>query len=241
VIAAPISRVLAFAVLFAMGAAVTPARAQTMWTDATGSWFVPGNWSAGAPPNAGGTIVGNGGTAQINLPGASAGPTLTIAGGSTVDLQTGGALTATSSITLSNAGTLLLSGSTAVTGNIDFLGNPGGTLRATTAGTLTNNITFEANTNSTVAAGAGQTLTLANNLAFNGPIAAMTTVNFGSPTDTGPSSCHPRLYPLFPFLLSAWRAARWGSSVRLASSCSLSHRRSPSTPARRWTTPASPA
>ena len=41
-IAAPISRVLAFAVLFAIGTAATPALAQTSWTDATGSWFVLG-------------------------------------------------------------------------------------------------------------------------------------------------------------------------------------------------------
>jgi hypothetical protein len=44
-----------------------PARAQTSWIDATGSWFTAANWSAGAPPNFGGTIVGNGGTAQIAL------------------------------------------------------------------------------------------------------------------------------------------------------------------------------
>jgi hypothetical protein len=33
VIAAPISRVLAFAVLFAIGAVVTPARAQIVWNN----------------------------------------------------------------------------------------------------------------------------------------------------------------------------------------------------------------
>src|SRR5262249_27129239 len=44
VIRASLGSVLAFAVLFAVGAVVTPARAQTTnWTGATGDWFTSGN------------------------------------------------------------------------------------------------------------------------------------------------------------------------------------------------------
>src|SRR5262249_51623191 len=75
-------------------ALATGAQAQTSWTDATGSWFVPGNWSNGVPPNGSPTTVGNGGTAQINAA-ANAGSALVIGGGSTVELQSGGSLTAT--------------------------------------------------------------------------------------------------------------------------------------------------
>jgi hypothetical protein len=97
-----------------------PARAQTSWIDATGSWFTAANWSAGAPPNFGGTIVGNGGTATIVDAGAlaDAGPTLGINGGSTVNLQAPGSSLQTAFpngvINLGPNGTLLLSGSTAV-------------------------------------------------------------------------------------------------------------------------------
>src|SRR5262249_18688149 len=48
--AASVSRVLAFAVLFAVGVVVTPARAQTNWTGTNNiGWFDPGNWDAGVP------------------------------------------------------------------------------------------------------------------------------------------------------------------------------------------------
>jgi hypothetical protein len=119
--AAPTRRALAFAVLFAIGAGVTPARDQTTdWTDATGSWFVPGNWSAGVPTGATvTTTVGNGGTAQIAGAAANAGNGLIINGGSTVDLQAGGSLIAGGFLIAGNS-TLLLSGSTAVTGGIFF-------------------------------------------------------------------------------------------------------------------------
>src|SRR5262249_59186828 len=68
VIRASLGSVLAFAVLFAVGAVVTPARAQTTnWTGATGDWFTSGNWDNGVPTGATPTTnVQNGGTAQIN-------------------------------------------------------------------------------------------------------------------------------------------------------------------------------
>jgi len=51
------------------------APAQTIWSDATGSWFTPGNWNNGVPNPASGTAfdarIDNGGTAQIFAPGAS--------------------------------------------------------------------------------------------------------------------------------------------------------------------------
>src|SRR5262245_47390202 len=121
-IAAPISRVLAFAALFAIGAAVTPAHAQiTDWNPNTHrNWFIPGNWSNGVPDSFFSlTRVINGGTAQISGQPANAGTTLIIAGmaatGSTVDLQAGGSLTA-GTIRIAPNGTLLLSGTTDVTG-----------------------------------------------------------------------------------------------------------------------------
>jgi hypothetical protein len=183
-IAAPISRVLAFAVLLAIGASVTPARAQTDWVNlGTGSWFDPANWSAGLPPSIQ-TTVGNGGTAQITLPGADAGPTLNINGGSTVDLQLGTTLTA-GMINLGPSGTLLISGSTAGLDPSTPLNFAGGTLRATLTGPpLTNNITFADGTTNTIAAGAGQTLTLQPSNFVLGTVTGAT-ANFGSATDSG--------------------------------------------------------
>src|SRR5262249_7706803 len=133
--------------------AATSARAQTNWTDATGSWFVPGNWSAGVPTAATPlTTVGNGGTAQIAAAPANAGSSLVVNGGSTGDLQAGGSLTA-NRLTIGPGGTLLLSGSTDVNA---FIQLSGGTLRSTTSGTLTNGFNIAGNTISTAA---GQTLT----------------------------------------------------------------------------------
>jgi autotransporter-associated beta strand protein len=182
-IAAPISRVVAFAALFAIGTAATPALAQpTSWVDATGSWFNPVNWSNGVPfvgtPL---TTVGNGGTALILAP-ANAGASLLITGGSTVVLLPAGSLTA-GGINLGPNGTLLLSGSTFVTGPINL---SGGTLRSTIPGTLlTNDITFADSTSSTVAAGAGTTLTLAGTFPTPFLLGNFATAKFGSATDTG--------------------------------------------------------
>jgi fibronectin-binding autotransporter adhesin len=185
-IAVPISRVLTFAVLFAIGAMVTPARAQpTNWANpGTGDWFFFPNWSAGVP-TAGTplTTVGNGGTAVI-VGIADAGDQLVITGGSTVVLQAG-SLSVTpvvGSINIGTNGTLLLSGSTDVTGTINFAG---GTLRSTLSGTLTNNITFADGTTSTIAAAGGQTLTLAGTPPTPFVLGNGATAKFGSATDTG--------------------------------------------------------
>jgi hypothetical protein len=162
-----------------------PARAQTSWIDATGSWFNAANWSAGVPPQAGGTIVGNGGTARIDAGAlADAGVRLDILnGGSTVNLQApGSSLQAGMFINVGPNGTLLLSGSTAV--NTPFLELAGGTLRATFTGPqlTNNNLVFVDGTTSTVAASAGQTLALFPTNFVLGPGA---TPIFGSATDTG--------------------------------------------------------
>jgi autotransporter-associated beta strand protein len=159
----------AFIAFLATGAtALTiPAQAQTVWVDGTGSWFVPGNWSAGVPTVATPlTTVGNGGTAQIAGAAANAGAALVINGGSTVDLQTGGSLTA-GGITVSGAfSTLLLSGSTALTGPITL---SGGTLQATTTGTVSDTISLSAGP-STIAAGAGHSLTLSGGITGAGAV-----------------------------------------------------------------------
>jgi autotransporter-associated beta strand protein len=184
------SRALPSAALFVIGflvasgfvtsAFVASANAQTTWVDATGSWFVSGNWSAGVPTGATPlTTVGNGGTAQIAGAAASAGTSLVINGASTVDLQASGSLTA-GSITLGPTGTLLLSGSTAVAGDLNL---GGGTLRSTVTGTLTDSIAFATGATSTIAAAAGQTLTLGGpNFRLGNPNAHAI---FGSGTDTG--------------------------------------------------------
>src|SRR5262249_37486513 len=173
----------AFAVLFAVGAVVTPARAQTTnWTGATGDWFTSGNWDNGVPTAAtANTNVQNGGTAQINGAAANAGTALAIGGGSTVDLQAGGSLTATG-ITINSTGTLLLSGSTAVTGPISV---NGGVLRSATTGTLSSNLTIPLSASATLAATGSNTLTLTGTLDITGGPGR--TLHFGSSNHTGPA------------------------------------------------------
>ena len=49
----------------------TPVFAQTtVWTDGTGNWFTPANWSAGVPNSSPIADINNGGTAQITSSGA---------------------------------------------------------------------------------------------------------------------------------------------------------------------------
>ncbi len=168
----------------AIGFGASSARAQTTsWTDGTGNWFTPGNWSAGVPTGATGTTsVSNGGTAQINGA-ANAGTNLLISGGSTVELQTGGSLSATNTFTVGPNGTLLLSGSTAVTttAGSSQIAVDGGALIAGTTGTLTAAIGVDNGFSATFGATAGNTLTL------NGASIVLdgTTIHFGSASDTG--------------------------------------------------------
>jgi T5SS/PEP-CTERM-associated repeat protein len=59
--------------LFAFLATAATAFAQTtVWTDGTGNWFNPTNWSAGAPDANTTALINNGGTAQIMSSGAAA-------------------------------------------------------------------------------------------------------------------------------------------------------------------------
>src|SRR6266481_639720 len=88
--------------LFALFVTSVPAFAQTtVWTDGTGDWFTPGNWSAGVPDSSTTAQINNGGTAQIMASGAAASlvelgvaagdvGTLSVSGAGT--LQDGGAL-----------------------------------------------------------------------------------------------------------------------------------------------------
>jgi outer membrane autotransporter protein len=173
-------RLAAAVLLLAVGAGAMPARAQTTsWTDGTGSWFVPGNWSAGVPSAATNTTnVTNGGTAQIAGAAANAGSKLNIDGGSTVDVQAGGSLTETITVIQGN-GTLLLSGSTAFTSITLSLQN-GGNLRAQATGTPTIGNMLMGPGTATVSAAPGQTLTLAP-----GFLQLVGQPKFGSATDTG--------------------------------------------------------
>src|SRR6266700_5989064 len=60
--------------LLALFVTSVPAFAQTtVWTDATGDWFTPANWSAGVPDSSTTAQINNGGTAQIIANGAAAG------------------------------------------------------------------------------------------------------------------------------------------------------------------------
>ena len=46
--------------------------AATTWQGGTGSWFEPRNWTFNVPTSSSGVWIDNGGTAQIELPGAVA-------------------------------------------------------------------------------------------------------------------------------------------------------------------------
>jgi fibronectin-binding autotransporter adhesin len=152
-----------------------PSFAQTTnWTGGTGSWFTAGNWNNGVPGAIDTATVGNGGTAQVNA-GASV-QTLNISGGSTVDLQTGGSLTASNGIFVGggpSAGALVLSGSSNLSGAIT-LANAVITSNAT--GTLSNSIAAVPGYSASIDVTAGSTLTL------TGPISGGALVITGSGT-----------------------------------------------------------
>jgi fibronectin-binding autotransporter adhesin len=142
----------------------------------TSTWTV-----TGAADFTGGTSVLGGGTLIVGGSLHNTGATFTIGGNSTVDLQAGGSLSAT---TLNvGPGTLQLSGSTALTGDIVM---SGGTLRSLVSGTLSNNLAFNTLTSSVVSAGAGQTLTFGpNGGASHVDFLDNSVATFGSPIDTG--------------------------------------------------------
>jgi autotransporter-associated beta strand protein len=186
-----------FTVLLA-GLLSTPLQAQTTnWSTGTGSWFSAGNWDSGMPtPATTNSNVTNGGTAQIAGGAANTGNTLTISGGSTVDLQAGGSLSG-GTVVLGNNGTLLLSGSTAVGANcvpspgcvgLPFSGIEfsGGTVRATTTGSMPASIRFAPDASGTILATSGQTLTISGDLYILGNFFGNNVhLTFGSTTDTG--------------------------------------------------------
>jgi autotransporter-associated beta strand protein len=187
------------AVVLSAGALSTPLHAQTTnWSTGTGSWFTPANWDNGIPtPATTDSNVINGGTAQIAGGAANTGNTLTISGGSTVDLQAGGSLTS-GTVVLGNNGTLLLSGSTAVgvncvpspgcIGFVNFSGIEfnGGTVRSTTSGSMPSSIRFAPDASGTILATAGQTLTISGDLFHLGDFFENNVhATFGSATNTG--------------------------------------------------------
>ena len=102
--------------LLALFLSSAPAFAQTtVWTDGTGNWFTPANWSAGVPNASTTALINNGGEAQISSSGAAAGE---------VEIGVGA----------QDSGTLSTSGS----GNLD---DSGGALYVGRSGTGNLNIT----------------------------------------------------------------------------------------------------
>ena len=106
--------------LFALLLASPPAFSQTTaWTDGTGNWFTPANWSAGVPNANTDAQINNGGNAQITSSGAETGGleigvgvqdsgTLSTSGSG--DLQTGGlmyiARSGTGNLSISSGGSV---------------------------------------------------------------------------------------------------------------------------------------
>lgn len=137
------------------------ANAQSTWVDTgTGDWFDPGNWAGGVPnSNTFTTTIANGGTAVIAAPIAdagstAAGATLTVANGSTLDLQAGGRLFFEKLI-IGNGGTFQAANDDWGTGcTAPCVTMAGGTLLGNAAGgnVYWNGIVFSANTTSTIAA-----------------------------------------------------------------------------------------
>src|SRR5689334_4108880 len=88
--------------------------ASTDWSNGTGSWFTPGNWTNGVPGASDNATIGNGGTAQIGS-GTAAANSLSITNGSAVTLLSGGVLNAT---TVNLNGTLSAASTTTTASNI---------------------------------------------------------------------------------------------------------------------------
>jgi autotransporter-associated beta strand protein len=89
---------------------------QDSWQGSSGSWFTSSAWSLGMPPNFDlDAVIDNGATVQIG-PGPdgqeAAANSLTIGGGSTVALLSGGTLDLNNPLLINSSGTLLLNGGT---------------------------------------------------------------------------------------------------------------------------------
>jgi T5SS/PEP-CTERM-associated repeat protein len=95
-------------------------RAQTIWTNASGDWFNPANWSIGVPNSSTDGEINNNGTARIALTGAA-----------TASLYLGfGPI---------DSGNLLVSGSGTLTSSFLAVGSSGaGTVTVQSGGTLSN-------------------------------------------------------------------------------------------------------
>ena len=95
-----------------------------LWKGPAGSssWFTPGSWSLGQKPTgAQNAFVENGTTAQVDAVGATA-ATLTIDGGSTVQIMPGGSLQLTNPLMIGRQGRYLYTGGT-VGGNFSWIDN----------------------------------------------------------------------------------------------------------------------
>jgi uncharacterized protein with beta-barrel porin domain len=151
---------LAIFAAYGLSGLASGANAQSTWVEnGTGDWFDPANWSGGVP-NAGTftTIIANGGTAFIAGPPDAdagsfvAGATLTIGGGSTLDLQSGGRLLF-EKLVLAEGGTFQAANDDWGTGcTAPCVTMAGGTLLGNAIGgnVYFNGFTFAANTTSTI-------------------------------------------------------------------------------------------
>jgi fibronectin-binding autotransporter adhesin len=153
------------------------------WIGETGSWFSVSNWTTGVgvPTNAVNAFVNNGGTAQI-AENAAAAKSLTIGGGSTVELSSGGQL-ATGAVVVNGTFDISQGGNQTI-GDLSGSGTVDLGARQLTAGTA-NSTTFTGTINdgglaggtggSLVKQGAG-TLTLTGTNIYTGG----TTINAGT-------------------------------------------------------------
>jgi autotransporter-associated beta strand protein len=156
------SRLLVAASLLAVTTA--PAMAQaTSWIGTTGNWTTGTNWNTSTvPPSGDDVTIGNGGTAQVNTAVGTV-RSVTVKGGSTLDIQTSGSLatqfgfatTAGDGSGTASNGTILLSGGT-LTNTVQLVT---GTLSATADTNFTGQISL-IGANNLISAASGRTLTL---------------------------------------------------------------------------------
>jgi fibronectin-binding autotransporter adhesin len=147
-----------------IGTSASYAQVPLIWRGTgTSSWFTTTNWNPTALPATGQTAtIANGATAQIAAPGALIGA-LTIDGGSTLLLSSGGNLGVSVSLTVGTAGTLTFSGGALTVAGTNVVDNgsvqfAAGSSSAATAsfsgfGNLVVAGTLTANSNSTYTGG----------------------------------------------------------------------------------------
>lgn len=115
--------------VFVAATSAVRAGGETTWTDGTGDWFNPANWSAGVPATNGNARVNNGGTAQVTSPGAAAATVdLGVGAADTGNLSVSGAgrLDATLNVAVRGRGNLSITDGAIVTGGRFVMGDQAG-------------------------------------------------------------------------------------------------------------------